>query len=86
MELTQRLRRILDEAPTLIERLPDPGYKSSPDRWSQKEKLGHLIDSAANNHQRIVRVQLEQQPAMPGYEQGKWVELHSYQHRDWPEL
>ena len=38
-------------------------------KWSPKEELGHLLDSAANNHQRIVRALLEDQPAMPGYEQ-----------------
>ena len=31
--------------------------KSSPDDWSPAEVLGHLIDSAANNHQRFVRAQ-----------------------------
>ena len=34
------------------------GAKPKPDAWSAKQELGHLIDSAANNHQRIVRAQV----------------------------
>jgi len=45
-----------------------------------------LLDSAANNHQRIVRKLVEDQPAMPGYEQQRWVQVHRYQQRDWREL
>lgn len=86
MESTHLLRRLLIEIPPRLENLPDPGRKSSPDKWSLKEELGHLLDSAANNHQRMVRAQLEDRPAMPGYEQEKWVQLHSYQQRDWQEL
>ena len=48
--------------------------------------MGHLLDSAANNHQRIVRTQLEDKPAMPGYDGDRWVQLHDYQNRDWREL
>ena len=60
--------------------------KPSPEKWSPKEELGHLLDSAANNHQRIVRTLLEDQPVMPGYEQQRWVQAHVYQKRDWREL
>jgi hypothetical protein len=60
--------------------------KPAPDKWSPKEELGHLIDSAANNHQRIVRAQLENSPAMPDYNGDDWVRLHSYQAREWDEL
>ena len=62
------------------------GEKPSPEKWSSKEELGHLIDSASNNHQRIVRAQLEDSPAMPGYDGDAWVELHGYQRRDWQSL
>lgn len=55
----------------------------APNSWSAKQELGHLIDSAANNHQRIVRAQLEGDLALPGYDGDQWVELHGYQNRDW---
>jgi uncharacterized damage-inducible protein DinB len=61
-------------------------HKPAPNAWSPKEELGHLLDSAANNHQRIVRTQLEEHPAMPGYDGDAWVALHQYQRRDWSSL
>jgi nitroreductase len=60
--------------------------KPGPDRWSAKEELGHLIDSAANNHQRIVRAQVEDNLALPGYDGDRWVEVHGYQNREWNDL
>lgn len=60
--------------------------KPGPDSWSAKEELGHLIDSAANNHQRIVRAQLEDNLSLPSYDGDRWVELHGYQNREWTEL
>ena len=33
-----------------------------------------------------MRVQLEDHPSLPGYEQEKWVRLHDYAQRDWHEL
>ena len=58
----------------------------SPESWSAKQELGHLIDSAANNHQRLVRAQLENNLELPGYDGDRWVELHGYQDRDWTDL
>lgn len=55
-------------------------------KWSKKEILGHLIDSAANNHQRFVRAQLTPSLAFPGYEQERWVAIQQYQETAWSEL
>jgi hypothetical protein len=60
--------------------------KHQPESWSCKEELGHLLDSAANNYQRIVRAQLEDRPLMPNYDGDAWVALQRYQDRDWPTL
>ncbi len=60
--------------------------KPEPGKWSPKEELGHLLDSAVNNHQRMVRVQMEDKLAMPGYQQEKWVKANRYQQREWGEL
>jgi hypothetical protein len=81
-----RLRQLLNDVPARLERVPDPGRNPSPGKWSPKEELGHLLDSAANNHQRIVRVQIQGGLAMPGYEQEEWVRRHGYRQRDWQEL
>ena len=55
-------------------------------KWNRKELLGHLIDSAANNHQRIVRAQLGDALVFPGYEQDSWVAAQRYRTRAWSEL
>jgi hypothetical protein len=55
-------------------------------KWSRKQILGHLIDSAANNHHRFVRAQIEKSLDMPGYAQNEWLAAQSYQKRSWSEL
>jgi len=60
--------------------------KRSPDAWSVKEILGHLVDSAANNHHRFVRAQQAKEFSFPGYEQDVWVQAQDYQSQSWPEL
>jgi hypothetical protein len=60
--------------------------KPAPDKWSKKEILGHLIDSAANNHQRFVRLQLQPEISLPGYDQDNWVRLNRYQQAPWSEI
>jgi hypothetical protein len=55
-------------------------------KWTRKEILGHLIDSAANNHQRFVRVPLQAGVSLPGYQQTEWVNAQSYRDYDWQQL
>ncbi len=60
--------------------------RRAPGKWSAKEILGHLIDSAANNHQRFVRAQFTDELVFPGYEQQEWVAAQHYQQASWPSL
>jgi hypothetical protein len=61
--------------------------KPAPDKWSAKEIIGHLIDSAANNHQRFVRAQFGITNLQPyRYAQDQWVSVQHYQSADWPAL
>lgn len=60
--------------------------KSSPDNWAPIEILGHLIDSAANNHQRFVRAQFTDDLVFPGYEQEGWVSVQKYRDASWTDL
>lgn len=60
--------------------------RSAPGSWSPKEILGHLVDSAANNHQRFVRAQFTDELIFPGYEQQEWVAVQHYQQESWPLL
>jgi hypothetical protein len=64
----------------------DAARRPAPGRWSRKEIVGHLIDSAFNNHQRFVRAQLQEALVFPGYEQDDWVRVQRYQERPWREL
>lgn len=56
------------------------------DAWSAREIIGHLIDSAANNHPRFIRGQLEDHLDFAGYAQEEWVSVQQYQSLDWKEL
>jgi hypothetical protein len=56
-------------------------YKAAPDKWSKKEIIGHLIDSAQINLQRFVRCTYEENFKLT-YEQVEWVEAQCYQDAD----
>jgi hypothetical protein len=73
----ERLQALSDEEAS---RRPAPG------KWSPKEIIGHLIDSAANNHARFVRGQLPADPQFSKYDQEGWVRVQRYQDRKWDEI
>ena len=64
----------------------DAAFKPAPEKWSRKEILGHLIDSAVNNHQRFVRAQLAEQLEFPEYDGDGWVAVQGYRERPWRAL
>ena len=55
--------------------------KPSPIKWSKKEIIGHLIDSAQNNIRRFIVAQYEDNSLIK-YNQDKWVVINNYQHTD----
>jgi hypothetical protein len=58
----------------------------APGKWSRKEIVGHLIDSAVHNHWRFVRGQLQDDLVFPGYDQDAWVRAQRYREQPWHEL
>lgn len=56
------------------------------DHWSSKQIIGHLIDSAANNHARFVLGQIKGDLVFGGYEQNSWVQIQHYQEAPWFQL
>jgi len=87
MQAITLLQRLIEVVPLRLAELSEAAVERKPTSgWSPKEELGHLLDSAVNNHQRIVRGQMEDRLAMPGYEQNRWVAIHRYQQRHWSEL
>ena len=62
--------------------------KPESNEWSVKEVIGHLVDSASNNHQRFVRLQVAEDLFFPDYSQDNeaWVSIQSYQEVSWDDL
>jgi hypothetical protein len=83
MKLTlERLNHWITELPSRMYALSEfeLSTRPQPNKWSKKEILGHLCDSALNNLQRFVRAQYEDQPyTVIKYAQNQWVELMGYQ-------
>jgi hypothetical protein len=82
------LQQAVDEAAAQFARFTDADTSApqADGKWSRKQLLGHLIDSAANNHQRFIRGQLDEPHAFPGYEQEAWVERNGYTDTAWSDL
>lgn len=62
----KRLEYLCATVPGIISTIAETEFcfKPLPEKWSKKQILGHLIDSAANNHQRFIRIQYEQEPVI----------------------
>lgn len=84
-ELSQKLRKVIDAAEPKL-RKTNATESTKPvlaGGWSRKQVIGHLIDSASNNHQRFVRATLQESLDFPGYEQDGCVRVQAPQEADW---
>ncbi|QJX46398.1 DinB family protein [Hymenobacter taeanensis] len=82
-DISHRLRKLLGLLNSSLPNFSEDelAYKPAPGQWSKKEILGHLIDSAANNHRRFVLSQLKPEPLrIIPYDQDQWVALFQYQY------
>ena len=86
--VADQLSRSVDAALPALSAIPDESASQprSGGKWSPKQVLGHLIDSAANNHQRFVRAQQPGDLHLPGYAQEHWVGVQHYNARPWMSL
>jgi len=84
-QLASDLKALVSSAAAQLRQVEDgdASVKPAPGEWSYKEIVGHLVDSAGNNHQRFVRAQRDEPQAFPGYAQDDWVALQDYQERNW---
>ena len=64
----------------------DASRPRAPGKWAPKQVIGHLIDSASNNHQRFVRAQQGAELVFPPYEQDHWVSCQHYADRTWHDI
>jgi hypothetical protein len=84
--LAAKLRGVLTLAKFMFGGIETPAVPAAPGKWSAQQVVGHLCDSAMNNQQRIVRLQLAETLVLPGYEQEGWVRVQRYETRSWDEV
>ena len=82
------LGRTVAQAKPLLMKLDNADTSARPaeGKWAHKEILGHLLDSASNNHQRFVRAQFQDDLMFNGYDQEAWVRTQKYQDESWNDL
>jgi hypothetical protein len=86
-DISERIEELIDLWEVKLLQLP---FEVRTERYNNqnrtiKQILGHLIDSAANNHQRIVRLQYCPKLEFPDYRQDNdtWIDIQKYQNEDW---
>jgi hypothetical protein len=86
--VADRLRNAVEAAYPRLASISDSDAATppAPGKWSPKQVIGHLIDSASNNHQRFVRANFTDDLIFPGYDQEKWVTLGRYAEAPWSSL
>jgi hypothetical protein len=80
-KVIEELTRIVETFANKCRELSESEFsdKPNPAKWSKKEVLGHLIDSAQNNIRRFICGQYEHTPPKIVYDQDFWVGVNSYQ-------
>jgi len=88
IKVAELLKILADKAGPALEAISESAavIKPGEGKWSKKEIIGHLVDSAANNHQRFVRALIEPELHFPSYDQELWVRSQAYQHMEWGQL
>jgi DinB family protein len=88
LSVADDLARVVETASTRLLAMPDEqaSRPRAPGKWSPKEVIGHLVDSASHNHQRFVNAQLKDDLVFGGYEQDAFVRLQRYTDVPWREL
>lgn len=82
------LLETLDQTLPLLHKINETEASAKPKRekWSYKEIIGHLIDSAGNNQQKFIRTIQTDNVKFPPYEQDAWVSIQHYNEAGWKEL
>ena len=86
--VAQNIRHIVDITLPLLRAIPMSKAVEKPHltKWSKKEIMGHLVDSACNNQQKFVRTMAQAHFDFVGYDQDHWVASQQYQRANWGEL
>lgn len=83
-----RLLNTMQQALPLLRTIgnAEASVKPAPGKWSKKEIIGHLVDSACNNHQKIVRTIQQAEHDFQPYAQDEWVALQHYNDASWQNI
>jgi len=86
--LSSKLLTLIDAAGPIFAQVDEDlsGQPLLHGGWSRKQLVGHLIDSASNNHQRFVRASLQNSLNFPGYDQNGNVRAQQFQNASWQML
>ena len=87
-EYVAELRGAIEKFTPMLEKMSEEATRQrpGPGKWCPREIIGHLIDSASNNHQRFVRALFQEDLVFPGYAQDAWVSAQQYREAPWREL
>lgn len=87
-QVADALLQTIEQALPMLQNIGDEAatVKPAPGKWSYKEIIGHLIDSACNNQQKFVRCMMQDGVDFVIYEQDEWVATQQYYKADWNEL
>ena len=85
MALSTEMIHVVNTAEEILRRVSAEESRTPilPGGWSRKQLLGHLINSASNNHQRFVRASLQDSLEFPGYDQNGWAQVQAAEEADW---
>lgn len=84
----ERFKEIVKTLNNKLTQIPEEitDRKLLENNWTLKEIIGHLIDSAANNHQRFVRLQFDDLLDFPAYNGEEWVKVQKYSDMKWKDI
>jgi hypothetical protein len=87
-QISQSFRSDIDAVHTALLTLPaqlaDTPWREGG--WTRKQIVGHMLDSATNNRQRVVRASIHGSFTGPDYAQSAWVDAHGYAELPWATL
>jgi hypothetical protein len=84
--VAEELRTLIDDWAHRLRTVDPDAVPTHGGAWTARQIIGHLIDSAANNHARFVRAQVQEELVFHGYAQDEWVEVQGYDEEPWEDL
>lgn len=89
-QVTTGIAKVVETWDNKLQNLPEDIVANRRNKQNRtiKQIVGHLIDVASNNHQRMIRLQYNLELAFPDYtkDNDRWIAIQNYQHSDWENL